>query len=644
MAVVNMQYVSIMGKCADMERILREYVTRYPIELFSAAGALKGVKGAEARAVFDPHAEEFATIRKYLDAPPEGGGVISAGEAAERVRAFDARMEEISKEEEAVRAELRERKVKKEALMPFLGLGVDFAGLSGLEFLHYRYGRMPALNVKKVQDAGYEGYVLVPLEKGEHAIKCLYFCEKAEAKKIDALFAAMQFDRLPVPEELSGSVEEAIRSESDAIRAAEAKKEELRARREALLSGEKASLEEAYRALSEEDTLCRIRRLAAYVEDECFLLTGWMTQKDAAKLRTSCRGDKAVILNEESAREAKKAGKKPPTLLKNNFLFRHFEMFVKMYGMPTAGEIDPTPFVAITYAFLFGMMFGDLGQGLLLTVGGWIVYRWKKADLAAILSVCGLFSMFFGWMYGSFFGFEDTIVKTHWLSPSRSGDIMHLLLISVGLGAAIIMMSMLIHIINAVRAHRRGELLFDTNGVAGLIFYGMSVLLAAPPVAGMFGIPMGKLLRIDGTVIAVIAVLCILSVWFREPLGRWLQKEKDGEEKSSPGMFLLESFFELFEIMLSYVTNSVSFVRVGAFALSHAGMMSVVHMLAGVKEGHLTGSPVTAAIVMVLGNLLVMGIEGLVVGIQVLRLEFYEIFSRFYSGDGEEFKPNTLVK
>ena len=99
------------------------------------------------------------------------------------------------------------------------------------------------------------------------------------------------------------------------------------------------------------------------------------------------------------------------------------------------------------------------------------------------------------------------------------------------------------------------------------------------------------------------------------------------------GGFVVESFFEMFEVLLSFVTNTMSFLRVGAFVLVHAGMMVVVFTLSGMVGG--IGSP----IVIVIGNIFVMGMEGLIVGIQVLRLEFYEIFSRFFNGEGSPFIP-----
>ena len=121
-------------------------------------------------------------------------------------------------------------------------------------------------------------------------------------------------------------------------------------------------------------------------------------------------------------------------------------------------------------------------------------------------------------------------------------------------------------------------------------------------------------------------------MFFREPLERKIKKKSklfpDGK-----GMFVLTSIFEIFEVLLSYASNTISFLRVGAFALSHAAMMGVVIMFAGAEQG-IGNIPV-----MIIGNIIVAGMEGLIVGIQVLRLEYYEMFSRFYSGTGKEFKP-----
>ena len=98
-------------------------------------------------------------------------------------------------------------------------------------------------------------------------------------------------------------------------------------------------------------------------------------------------------------------------------------------------------------------------------------------------------------------------------------------------------------------------------------------------------------------------------------------------------MFAIQTFFELFETLLAYFSNTISFVRIGAFAVSHGAMMGVVLMLSGAEKGTVNWFGI------VLGNLIVCGLEGLIVGIQVLRLEYYEMFSRFYKGSGRMFKP-----
>ena len=121
-------------------------------------------------------------------------------------------------------------------------------------------------------------------------------------------------------------------------------------------------------------------------------------------------------------------------------------------------------------------------------------------------------------------------------------------------------------------------------------------------------------------------------MFLREPLGKLLNREKNWQPESW-GEYFIQSFFEMFETMLSYVSNTMSFLRVGAFVLVHTGMMMVVSILAGDPSG------AQYIPVMIVGNAVVIALEALLVGIQVLRLEFYEMFSRFYTGSGREFKP-----
>ena len=381
----------------------------------------------------------------------------------------------------------------------------------------------------------------------------------------------------------------------------------------------------AYQSLADYCENFEIRKLAACTrpkkdKGEYYILYGWMSEKDAKAFRQEIAEDEDVHCVEEDVDEHVSAI--PPTRLKNPKILKPFEMFVEMYGLPAYNEMDPTLFVALTYTLMFGIMFGDVGQGIFLVIGGFLLYRFKGMRLAGIVSLAGVWSTFFGFMYGSIFGFED-ILTAVWRRPMD--DIMGTLMMAIAFGGVLILIAMILNIINAIRAREYGRMLFSQSGIAGLMCYGFVALCAVLYVTGH---------HLPATMIIAAAVgIPLVAILFKEPLERLVERKKHVVPAGSKVMFFVEALVELFDVVLSYATNTISFVRVGAFALSHAGMMGVVMTLAGMEKG----SP--NWLVIVLGNILVTGLEGLVVGIQVLRLEYYEMFSRFYKGSGKPFSP-----
>ena len=204
------------------------------------------------------------------------------------------------------------------------------------------------------------------------------------------------------------------------------------------------------------------------------------------------------------------------------------------------------------------------------------------------------------------------------------GKLNTVFVIAIGFGMGIILICMVFNIINSLRSKNVEKTWFDTNSVAGLVFYGSAALVIVLFVSGK---------KLPGTaVLCAMFLVPLLVMFLKEPLTNLVEKKPKLVE-GGVGMFIVQGFFEMFEVILSYFSNTLSFVRIGAFAISHAAMMEVVLMLAGAESGNPNW------IVIVLGNLFVCGLEGLVVGIQVLRLEYYEIFSRFYKGNGREFVP-----
>ena len=364
-------------------------------------------------------------------------------------------------------------------------------------------------------------------------------------------------------------------------------------------------------------------------DEEYFIMCGWMPDEDACRIEKEIEKDKDIITLFEDDHKGPFGG--APVKLKNPKILKPFEMLIRMYGMPDYHEFDPTWFVAISYTIIFGMMFGDVGQGICLLIGGFLLYKLKGMNLAAIISVAGLFSTIFGFLFGSVFGYEE-LIEPLWIKPTEAmtdlpfiGKLNTIFACAITLGMILILLMMVFNVINAIKAGELKEAIFDHNGICGFIFYGSVVACVMLFMTGH---------ALPGTVVLVIMfVIPLILIALKEPIMAIVFKKTEAMPKQA-GIFAVQAFFEMFEVLLSYFSNTLSFVRIGGFAVSHASMMGVVMMLAGAENGGMGN-----LIVVILGNLFVCGLEGLIVGIQVMRLEYYEMFSRFYRGGGREFKP-----
>ena len=478
--------------------------------------------------------------------------------------------------------------------------------------------------------------IFVRTQTDDEYVWGICFISPGHVEKTEAVLSSLHFERVWIPDEYKGTAAEAYDELNAKCRKLSAEIEKIRDKSDDLIQTRAAELLAAREVLARRSGQFDIRKYAACTKERektYYILCGWMGTEDAKAFIKETEKDPYVTCIEEDAQSV--TYEAPPTRLKNPALFKPFEMYISMYGLPSYKEIDPTIFVALTYSLLFGAMFGDLGQGLLLLVGGFLLYKKKNMALAGIISMAGFFSSIFGILFGSVFGFED-VIPALWLRPREAmvqlpviGNLNTVFVVAVAFGMFLILVSMVLHIINASKAGSIGDKWFDTNGAAGFIFYAMVCLCIVLIMTGH---------KAPGAVLLVILIgLPVLAIALKELLENMIEKKKPLIEGGT-GMFITQTFFELFETMLSFFSNTLSFVRVGAFAVSHAAMMEVVLMLAGAENG---GSP--NWIVVVLGNLFVCGLEGLVVGIQVLRLEYYEMFSRFYKGDGRGFRPFTAA-
>jgi V/A-type H+-transporting ATPase subunit I len=260
----------------------------------------------------------------------------------------------------------------------------------------------------------------------------------------------------------------------------------------------------------------------------------------------------------------------------------------------------------------------------------------KGSVLGAIGIRIGISSMIFGFLYGSVFG-NETILNPFFINVLGLSDkpihvmdsdfTMTLLIAAIAIGATLIILAIIINLITQIRKKHYVELVMSHNGIAGLLFYGF--ILTALTLS------MGFQTNILTPIFTIPFIFIpLILIFFKEPMERKVHGHK--MFPTGFGGFFVEGFFELFEILLSYVTNTMSFLRVGGFVLSHAGMMLVVTSLMDMVGG--TGS----IFVLIFGNIFVMALEGMIVGIQVLRLQFYELFSRYYQGNGVAFQTLNL--
>ncbi|MCI5972321.1 MAG: H(+)-transporting ATPase [Anaerococcus sp.] len=353
--------------------------------------------------------------------------------------------------------------------------------------------------------------------------------------------------------------------------------------------------------------------------DKYFYLSGWVPESkvdDFKNLEEKYDKTKVNINNRSYS-------SKPPTKLKNNILFRPFEFLVNMYGAPNYNEIDPTPFFAITYLLLYGMMFGDLGQGLVFVLLSFYVDKINKT-FGGLVRRIGISSSIFGLMYGSFFGIE-TLIPTLLIKPFD--NIMTVLIASVAFGVILMVISYIIGIFNKVKKQDNiEEGIFGKEGLAGLMMM-ISFILIILNIVGKSPIPM--------PVAIIILVLSIVMIIFKQPLARRIEGDYPLYD-SSKGDYYVESSFSIVEALLSVFSNLVSFTRVGAFAINHVGLYMAFEVMAKLAGGGIIG-----IIILILGNILIIGLEGMIVFIQGLRLEFYEMFSKYYEGNGRKFRPIT---
>jgi V/A-type H+/Na+-transporting ATPase subunit I len=293
-------------------------------------------------------------------------------------------------------------------------------------------------------------------------------------------------------------------------------------------------------------------------------------------------------------------GARPPLMLRNPWWAQPFELFTRLVGMPGTAGADPSVLLAFAVPLMFGFMFGDVGQGLVLAAVGWLLR--DRLPVLRLLVPAGLAAAVFGLAFGSVFALE-TVIEPLWIHPLDQP--LMLLIIPIAGGAVLLALGLLLGALEAWWGRQWLRWLTDDAPVLAT-YVGVALGLVHP--AGWMLAAGGAAAALAGGLLDGHSLRTAIAA-----LGQWL------------------------EHTLQLLINTLSFARIGAFALAHAGLSSAVVALADAAA-----HPVLFTVTLVIGNALILAIEGLVVSIQTTRLVLFEFFTRFFRAEGREFRPLAM--
>lgn len=581
----------------------------------------------------------FLEIVPLPEEPAEPPG-LTLDQAEDNLRLMEQQAGDLGKRRERLLQRWGELTTLSDRVSSYRGFEIPLDRFDQFSFLHFVTGSLPAENLERLQEEVDENVALLPLpERGGRQPLIAMTVRRGRSALENALQqAGFQPDTLPAIE--GATVDTLFEQNRREQEQASAALEPLNAELRTLAAGFTRPLAQIERLATIEHRLFEAEQLCPRTE-AAVLLSGWVPANEAPileqRLRQSTGGRCAIdTTSPEDLPE-----EQIPVLLRHPRLLRPFEMLVEAYGLPKYRELEPTLLVAISYVLMFGMMFGDAGHGAVLAIGGLIGLLYgrtaKMRDVGLLLLLGGLSSVVFGVVYGSYFGLPQLKGYALWHDPLE-GDPMSLMRGAIGIGIVLISIGLVLNIINHFR---RGDViggLLDKFGVIGVVFYwGAIALVAKYAVIQSWGLV--------NLAVILFLVLPVVGWVLKEPI-EYLRSRRAGHStEPGGGLFaaVSESMVGAFEAVLSYFANTISFVRLAAYAMSHAALLMAAFMMATEMKHLSLGGNLLCVLVIIAGNMVAMVLEGIIASVQALRLEYYEFFGKFFSGTGQPFKPFRLV-
>ncbi|MFR4318900.1 MAG: V-type ATPase 116kDa subunit family protein [Eubacterium sp.] len=398
--IEKMSFVTLAGPKTQIDHLVNNYLSKHDIHL---ENALTNLVQVNSLLLFQKKTHlRLLLIRAMtlmLVKNPEKAEItdINVADAEKFLNKIDDDLAD-------VRDKISKLNEKKQALdtdyailAPFKTLNYTLKRIYDMEFFKYRFGKIPSANFDKFEtylDPDIDAIFVSTLTDSEY-VYGVFFAPIDYFEDVEKDFNNIHFDEIQIPKKYTGfpndECVEIFRKKDDIYNQIDVLNKEI----DDIIEKNKNKLVSSIRRIETAYSNFDVRKYAAVTRDSGItfqVLCGWMTTKEAKMLQKETDNDVNVVCIITNDVDDHKS--KPPTKLKNFKLIKPFEMFVRMYGLPAYNEFDPTLFLTITYSIIFGIMFGDLGQGLCLVIGGAIFYKLKKADLA-VLSRLQVFFLYF---------------------------------------------------------------------------------------------------------------------------------------------------------------------------------------------------------------------------------------------------------
>jgi V/A-type H+-transporting ATPase subunit I len=649
---------------SDVNAVI-EYLGRGEVMHFGETeAAAESAEAVSIRELLDRLRTSAAFLGAELPAEPARDSAMPGEAEASLAGRLCGLAEALREKETAARQEQQRTMETFNEAKAFSNLNAPFADLDQLSYLTLRVGRLDPKGQVELRENLTGRAVIIPLGAGGDRVLAASsrkgrFALDSELKKYSFEPIAIPEGYQGVPAELLAGLEERLKRIEQDIAAIGEEKKQMGAEAAAPLARLTASL---LMGLAAERLKSRLVSTT-----NIYLLSGWVPQDQLSRLVAAIArltGGRTAIraYNPDEVPAVRSGGEKVPVSLKHGAFVKGFEGVVFSYGAPLYGTIDPTPLVAIFFTLLFGIMFGDLGQGLVLFLAGILVSSRgprllaKFRKYASPLIAVGLASMLMGVLNGEVFTTEELLVRpTRAVTAALFGQpldrILHIMPLAekggsvkklfyffgftIGMGVILNSIGLVINIINRVIMRKYEAAFFAKTGLAGLLLFWYAIFIALRCVFG------GRFEYFDLAGI-IIPTACI---FFGPAIWRCIAREKPVLEHGLM-TFIMEGFVEVLETASTYISNTVSFLRVGAFALSHAVLSYIVFRFSE-ELAHSAGGPagsLSALLIMIFGNALIIVLEGMIVAIQVVRLQYYEFFSKFFTETGVEFTPFRFGK